>query len=125
MASSPQEWVYCPACHVNITVARFLGHYAQRCPSLPPRDALLSRAEAAALLPTLPRHRFRVLPKLLQAAVRQAPAVRASYKRNLSHLSQSQSPSPPQTTAHMTCRLCGAVAVPGERACYTCLQGGG
>ena len=129
MASASQEWVFCPACRVQMRVTSFLGHYARRCPSLPTRDATAAREQAKALLPTLPRgSRLTVIRsrsrKLIQQALQQA-----SYERGVDGRHQSRarrsSRTMLQTTLQTTCRFCGQVAIPGERVCYSCAQGGG
>lgn len=82
---------------------------------------------------------MRLTPLLDEAASKGTPHSQKStskvHRKSTEHLStqhrllydsgEKHSSSPPQTSGDQTCRLCGAQAVPGERACYICLQGGG
>ena len=128
MATPPPECVLCPACRTHIAVDHFVAHYARRCRYRPKQTQGLNQADAEALLTTLPRvvpQRRRGSPVNLKQGLRRALDAHYSYKRRLDGPGQYHAPLPPQTTLQVSCRFCGNVAMPGERVCYTCAQGGG
>lgn len=127
MAKPPPECVLCPACRTHIAVDHFVAHYARRCRHRPMKAQWINQADAEALLTTLPRvfpQRRRGSQVDPKQALRRALNAHYSYKRRLDGPGQHHAPLPPQTTLKTTCRFCGEEAMPGERVCYTCAQGG-
>jgi hypothetical protein len=128
MAQPSPECVLCPACRTHISVDHFVRHYSRSCRYRPMRAQWLNQADAEALLTTLPHvvpQRRRGSGEKLKQGLRRTLDAHYSYKRRLDGQGQYHAPLPPQTTLQTTCRFCGAEAMPGERVCYTCAQGGG